>query len=83
MPSEGTLQVLNVYDDVGVARAIDAGARGYLHWSWLDNYEWGRYTPTFGLVAVDRETFHRTPKPSAGWLGSIAREKGASIVAAR
>jgi beta-glucosidase len=47
--------------------------RGYLHWSLLDNFEWGRWEPTFGLIAVDRETFERTPKPSLGWLGAIAR----------
>ena len=51
--------------------AMDDGAdvRGYYHWSLLDNYEWGRYTPTFGLVAVDRTTFRRTSKPSLAWLG--------------
>jgi beta-glucosidase len=43
--------------------------RGYLHWSLLDNYEWGSYKPTFGLVAVDRVSFRRTPKPSLAWLG--------------
>ena len=47
--------------------------RGYLHWSALDNYEWGHWGPTFGLVAVDRETFRRTPKPSLSWLGEVAR----------
>lgn len=47
--------------------------RGYLHWSALDNYEWGHWGPTFGLIAVDRETFVRTPKPSLHWLGRIAR----------
>jgi beta-glucosidase len=47
--------------------------RGYYHWSALDNYEWGRYAPTFGLIAVDRETFRRTPKPSAKWLGAVAQ----------
>jgi len=46
--------------------AMDDGVdvRGYLHWSLLDNYEWGSYRPTFGLVAVDRVSFRRTPKPS-------------------
>jgi beta-glucosidase len=47
--------------------------RGYLHWSALDNYEWGSYAPTFGLIGWDRETFARTPKPSAHWLGGVAR----------
>ena len=46
---------------------------GYLHWSLLDNYEWGSFAPTFGLVAWDPETFERTPKPSLGWLGAVAR----------
>ncbi|GAA2408099.1 family 1 glycosylhydrolase [Nonomuraea africana] len=55
------------------AMAEGADVRGYLHWSLLDNYEWGSYTPTFGLVSVDRETFRRTVKPSARWLGEIAR----------
>lgn len=62
----------------GVAAAVADGidVRGYLHWSLLDNYEWGHWRPTFGLVAVDRETFARTPKPSLAWLGSVARRNG-------
>jgi beta-glucosidase len=48
--------------------------RGYLYWSALDNFEWSHgYGPTFGLVAVDRATQVRTPKPSAAWLGGVAR----------
>ncbi|MCU1640483.1 MAG: beta-glucosidase [Nocardia sp.] len=58
-----------------LGRAISDGVdvRGYLHWSALDNYEWGRWRPTFGLIAVDRHTFARTPKPSLAWLGNLAR----------
>jgi beta-glucosidase len=58
-----------------LCQAIDDGidVRAYLHWSLLDNFEWGRWDPTFGLVAVDRETFERRPKPSLGWLGDVAR----------
>lgn len=26
---------------------------GYLHWSLTDNYEWGSYTPRFGLFTLD------------------------------
>jgi beta-glucosidase len=58
----------------GLHHAITDGidVRGYLHWSLLDNYEWGTYRPTFGLIAVDRTTFARTVRPSARWLGEVA-----------
>jgi beta-glucosidase len=58
----------------GLRAAMDDGVQviGYLHWSALDNYEWGSYRPTFGLIAVDRESFVRTPKPSLKWLGEKA-----------
>ena len=55
-----------------LADGIDV--RGYTYWSLLDNFEWAfGYVPKFGLVSVDRTTFARTPKPSATWLGTIAR----------
>lgn len=61
----------------GLARCLADGidVRGYLHWSLLDNFEWGNWEPTFGLIAVDRQTFARTPKPSLTWLGEIARNR--------
>lgn len=57
---------------VSLRDAMDDGidVRGYLHWSLLDNWEWGRWGPTFGLVAVDRTTFRRQPKPSLAWRGA-------------
>jgi beta-glucosidase len=60
----------------GVAACVSDGidVRGYIHWSLLDNWEWvSGFGPKFGLVAVDRTTFVRTPKPSAHHLGRIVR----------
>ena len=48
---------------------------GYWHWSLVDNYEWGSYKPTFGLIGWDPETFERLPKPSAVWLGEMGRTR--------
>ena len=60
----------------GVLRVLADGVdvRGYTCWSLLDNFEWAYgYRPRFGLVAVDRTTFERTPKPSAAWYASVVR----------
>lgn len=63
----------------GVQRCLKDGldVRGYIHWSLLDNWEWvAGYKPKFGLVAVEPKTFRRIPKPSATFLGEIARRGG-------
>jgi len=60
----------------GLKAAMDDGVpvQGYCHWSLLDNFEWiFGYKPKFGLHSVDPVTFARTPKPSAGVYGAIAR----------
>ncbi len=67
-------RVASLMVDPAVADGVDV--RGYLHWSALDNYEWGSWRPAFGLIAVDRETFERHPKPSPAWLGRVARSGG-------
>jgi len=60
----------------GVRACLDEGipVHSYLYWSLLDNFEWtsGYHVP-FGLVAVDRRNFRRTPRPSARHFGAIAR----------
>jgi beta-glucosidase len=63
----------------GVAASMRDGidVRGYTYWSALDNFEWSLgYRPTFGLIAVDHQTQKRTVKPSARWLGQVARAHG-------
>jgi beta-glucosidase len=60
----------------GVVNCLADGidVRGYIHWSLLDNFEWIMgYRPKFGLVAVNRATQERSIKPSAHYLGEIAR----------
>ena len=63
----------------GVVNCLQDGVdvRGYIYWSAFDNFEWMQgYRPTFGLIAVDRKTQARTVKPSARWLGAVARANG-------
>lgn len=56
-----------------IRQAMDFGVevRSYFHWSLFDNFEWGSFDPKFGLVAVDRETFLRQPKPSAWFYRDV------------
>ncbi|MGH2812028.1 MAG: glycoside hydrolase family 1 protein [Actinomycetota bacterium] len=55
-----------------IARGTDV--RGYFYWSYLDNFEWNHgFRPKFGLIACDRETFERRPKPSLWWYGGVAK----------
>ena len=38
-----------------IVKMVQAGVPvfGYLHWSLFDNYEWGSFTPRFGLFSLD------------------------------
>ena len=45
---------------------------GYLHWTLLDNFEWiFGYDFRYGLHSVDRDTYERTPKPSAAVYAAL------------
>lgn len=60
----------------GIERCRKDGVdvRSYIHWTLLDNFEWvSGYNVHLGLVAVDRATQKRTPKPSAYVLGGLAK----------
>lgn len=39
--------------EVSKIRADNVPLAGYFHWSLFDNYEWGTYTPRFGLFSID------------------------------
>lgn len=52
---------------------------GYLHWSITDNYEWGTFTPRFGLFTVD---FARNAERSViDHLGDRPAETYAKLIA--
>lgn len=60
----------------GLAQAMADGVPviGYCHWTLMDNFEWiFGYGPKLGLHSVDRETFERTAKPSAGVYAELVR----------
>ena len=53
-----------------LAEGIDV--KSYIYWSLLDNFEWTQgYGQRFGLVSVDRNTFTRSPKPSARHFAAL------------
>ena len=57
-------------------RAVERGVpvRGYLYWSFMDNFEWALgYAQRFGLVHVDYGTLARTVKDSGRYYARIAR----------
>ena len=63
-------------------KAIDDGTpvKGYLHWSFMDNFEWAEgYDDRFGFVYVDYRTQERIPKDSAFWYTEVIRTNGKEL----
>ncbi len=57
---------------------------GYLHWSLFDNYEWGTYTPRFGLYSIEydagverRAEDHLGDRPSETYARLISESRTA------
>jgi beta-glucosidase len=60
-------------------KAIEQGVdlRGYMVWSFLDNFEWAEgYSKRFGIVFVEYGTQRRVPKASARWYAEVIRRNG-------
>jgi len=61
-------------DEVQACLAGGINVGSYIYWSLLDNFEWTQgYGQHFGLVAVDRDSFVRTLKPSARHFARLIR----------
>ena len=51
--------------------------RGYLYWSWVDNYEWNHgFDLCFGLYALDPDTNERIPRPVITLFRDVAKRNG-------
>ena len=58
-------------------RAIKDGVdiRGYFHWSLYDNLEWNAgFSPRFGLIHTNFETFEKTPKDSYRYYKNLIKK---------
>ena len=65
-----------------LGKAIEEGTpiRGYLQWSFLDNFEWSSgYEERFGIVYVDYRTCERIPKDSAAWYADVIATNGENL----
>ncbi|MDX2226580.1 MAG: family 1 glycosylhydrolase, partial [Verrucomicrobiae bacterium] len=70
-------------DFIGAMRRAVAGGidvRGYLLWSFMDNFEWADgYASRFGIVHTDFTTLKRTVKDSGRYYATVARSNGAEL----
>jgi beta-glucosidase len=66
-----------------VADAVADGTPvcAYLHWSLVDNYEWGSYEPRFGLFGLDRSDPDRVRWLDTDSQGDDAAGEFARVVA--
>ncbi|MFI6043901.1 family 1 glycosylhydrolase [Nocardia sp. NPDC051321] len=61
------------------AKADGMNVMGYNYWSLTDNYEWGSYTPRFGLYTVDVRTdpgLTRRPTDAVGTYAQLINDGG-------
>ena len=60
------------------AMAEGVPVMGYIHWSITDNWEWGSFSPTFGLYRVDcrNQNFKRVPTDGVETFRAITQAGG-------
>ena len=70
-----------IYHFWALGEGIKQGAKitGYLHWSFMDNYEWGSYKPKYGMHSFDPVTMKRTAKPSWDFFSRVAKENKLTV----
>ena len=51
----------------------DFNVKGYIHWSLMDNYEWGTYRKKYGVYEVDFKTQERTLKKGSRHFIDVVR----------
>ncbi|KAG8379123.1 hypothetical protein BUALT_Bualt07G0055400 [Buddleja alternifolia] len=58
-------------------RKDKVNVRGYLVWSWCDNFEWTEgYTIRFGIIYIDfKNNLTRYPKDSTVWFAKFLKSK--------
>ncbi|TBR21508.1 glycoside hydrolase family 1 protein [bacterium] len=65
---------------MGDAMAQGADVFGYLHWSLVDNYEWGSFAPRFGLYSVDKDAaYKRRPANGSKLFTQIAKTNASCL----
>lgn len=68
---------LHVHEVVKIVKD-DVPLAGYLHWSLFDNYEWGTFTPRFGLFSIDFP--ESTERHAEDFLGDRPSETYAALI---
>jgi len=66
--------IIRHLDAINRAMRDGVDVRGYLYWSFIDNFEWAEgYSQPFGLVTMNRRTFERIPKASSQVYSEICK----------
>ena len=60
--------------NVHLAMSQGVDVTGYLYWSLMDNFEWAYgFSPRFGLIDIDYNTYQRTVRESAHKFAQVCR----------